>query len=523
MKINRTTLYAFLIAATSSSNKYCNSGIRSSLAFGVVAAINKKGNRCYYTSSSSSNSCSNRNSLSSSSSSSIDRNNQQCFANTNSDWNTCNSYHPRTAQSSSSRKVSTLFYHTSSTTSTHRMTSSTTIPATNTIRGGSSSTTTELHAMSTTATDNVDDTTTTTSTSATPMEIFRTDYQPLQITVKTIDLDFQLYDVTEQQPTIVTSTMTLQRNPIFTGKNDNDDEIYTDDVVFDGDESSVTLLSVHINHKDAIEGIDYELQPGKLILKNIQITNHNDCIVTIKCSIIPEQNTQLSGLYKSDNMFCTQCEAMGFRRITYYLDRPDNMSIFNQVRIEANQQLYPLLLSNGNLFEQGIVENRDETTNQQRHYAIWSDPYPKPSYLFALVAGKLGSIHDTFITKSGRKVQLNLYSEEHNVHKLSYAMDALKRSMEWDEQRYGLEYDLDLFNIVAVDNFNMGAMENKSLNIFNTAYVLASTQTATDTDYERIEAVIGHEYFHNWTGNRVTCRTLLNLIFLLGYPKVFHL
>jgi aminopeptidase N len=304
--------------------------------------------------------------------------------------------------------------------------------------------------------------------------------------------------------------MTLQRNPIFATSNDSDNEkVYVDDIVLDGDETSVTLISVQINYKDAIEGIDYIVRPGQMILKNI----HANSIITIQCSIVPELNTQLSGLYKSDAMFCTQCEAMGFRRITYYMDRPDNMSIFNQVRIEANQKQYPLLLSNGNLLEQGIVEINDNDSNDnnnnenQRHYAIWSDPYPKPSYLFALVAGKLGSIHDTFITQTGRTVQLNLYSEEHNVHKLSYAMDALIRSMRWDEERYGLIYDLDLFNIVAVDNFNMGAMENKSLNIFNTAYVLASTQTATDTDYERIEAVIGHEYFHNWTGNRVTCRT----------------
>lgn len=205
-------------------------------------------------------------------------------------------------------------------------------------------------------------------------------------------------------------------------------------------------------------------------------------------------------------MYCTQCEALGFRRITYFPDRPDNMAMFTKVRLEADKDLYPVLLSNGNLVEQGPAEK------EGRHYAVWSDPFPKPSYLFAAVAGKLGSISDSYVTNpSGREVQLQIFSEPENTHKLQYAMESLKRSMKWDEDRFGLEYDLGIYNIVATNDFNMGAMENKGLNIFNTAYVLADQKTATDSDFERVEGVIGHEYFHNWTGNRVTCRDWFQL------------
>ena len=466
MKISRSTFHAFLIATTSSC--YC---FGSSKAFGVVATSVIKGNRRGLSSSSLLSSSSNypQQQCSSIPSSSL-------FATSN----TCYNSNIR-----SNKKVSTLFY--------------------TPIRGGS----TELRAASTST---VESAMTKEEEVKAPMEIFRNDYQPLQIMVKHIDLDFQLFD--DGQPTIVKTTMTLQRNPMFvtTTSSSEDEPVFIDDIVLDGDESSVSLVSVQINGVDAVEGKDYTLSPGQMTLKQIS----DQSVITTTCTIQPELNTQLSGLYKSDDMYCTQCEAMGFRRITYYLDRPDNMAIFNRVRIEANQDQFPLLLSNGNLIEEGVIQNENDdgatvTTTQRRHYAIWSDPYPKPSYLFALVAGKLGSIHDSFTTMSGRTVQLHLYSEEQNVHKLHYAMDALKRSMKWDEDRFGLEYDLDLFNIVAVDNFNMGAMENKSLNVFNTAYVLADTQTATDTDFERVEAVIGHEYFHNWTGNRVTCRDWFQL------------
>ena len=210
------------------------------------------------------------------------------------------------------------------------------------------------------------------------------------------------------------------------------------------------------------------------------------------------------GLYRSGTAYCTQCEAEGFRRITYFLDRPDVLSVYT-VRLEAERADAPVLLSNGNPVEAGAVEGTG------RHFAVWHDPHPKPCYLFALVGGDLGAIHDSFITMSGREVELAIYVEPGKEDRAAYAMDALKRSMRWDEEAYGREYDLDVFNIVAVSDFNMGAMENKGLNVFNDKYVLASPRTATDGDYAGIETVIAHEYFHNWTGNRVTCRDWFQL------------
>ena len=207
-------------------------------------------------------------------------------------------------------------------------------------------------------------------------------------------------------------------------------------------------------------------------------------------------------------MFCTQCEPEGFRRITYFLDRPDNLSVFT-VRIEADQEQYPVLLSNGNRVQSG--ELAPDENGKIRHFAVWHDPFPKPSYLFALVAGDLGSIHDSFITMTGRRIALDIYVEHGNEPRARYAMDALKRSMRWDEEAYGREYDLDIFMIVAVSAFNMGAMENKGLNIFNDKVLLATPETATDDDYARIESVVAHEYFHNWTGNRITCRDWFQL------------
>jgi aminopeptidase N len=215
------------------------------------------------------------------------------------------------------------------------------------------------------------------------------------------------------------------------------------------------------------------------------------------------ENTRLEGLYKSSGNFCTQCEAEGFRHITYFLDRPDVLTAY-KVRIEADKSDYPVLLSNGNLLETGSLEHG-------KHFALWEDPFPKPCYLFAMVAGDLAVLSDTYVTKSGREVALNIYAIEADIDKCDYAMGALKRAMKWDEDRFGLEYDLDIYNIVAVSDFNMGAMENKGLNVFNTKYVLAKPDTATDQDYANIEGVIGHEYFHNWTGNRVTCRDWFQL------------
>src|SRR5438132_4215329 len=224
----------------------------------------------------------------------------------------------------------------------------------------------------------------------------------------------------------------------------------------------------------------------------------------IETVVDPSANTQLLGLYRSGAIYCTQCEAEGFRRITYFPDRPDVMAGYT-TRIEAEKADAPVLLANGNLVASGDVPG---TT---RHFAVWHDPFPKPSYLFALVGGKLACVEDRFHTMSGREVTLRIYVEPGKEPRCAYAMDSLKRAMRWDETAFGREYDLDIFMIVAVSDFNMGAMENKGLNVFNDKYVLASPETATDTDFERIEAIIAHEYFHNWTGNRITCRDWFQL------------
>ena len=226
-------------------------------------------------------------------------------------------------------------------------------------------------------------------------------------------------------------------------------------------------------------------------------------VLEIETEIDPAANSKLTGLYRSGSAYCTQCEAEGFRRITYFLDRPDVLSIYT-VRVEADRAEAPVLLSNGNRVEAGEAEGG-------RHYAVWHDPHPKPCYLFALVGGVLDRIQDRFVTASGRRVSLGIYTEPGRSDRADYAMDALKRSMRWDETAFGREYDLDVFNIVAVSDFNMGAMENKGLNVFNDKYVLASPTTATDGDYAGIETVIAHEYFHNWTGNRITCRDWFQL------------
>jgi aminopeptidase N len=225
--------------------------------------------------------------------------------------------------------------------------------------------------------------------------------------------------------------------------------------------------------------------------------------------IKPQENTALEGLYKSSGLYCTQCEAEGFRKITYYLDRPDVMSVFS-TKIIADKNQYPLLLSNGNLVNQGELDNN-------RHWAQWYDPFKKPAYLFALVAGDLALVEDSFTTQSGRDITLRIYVEEKDVDKCDHAMQSLKRAMRWDEDVYGREYDLDLFMIVAVDDFNMGAMENKGLNIFNTSCVLAKPETTTDAGFQRVEGVVAHEYFHNWSGNRVTCRDWFQLSLKEGF------
>ena len=225
--------------------------------------------------------------------------------------------------------------------------------------------------------------------------------------------------------------------------------------------------------------------------------------------IRPAANTKLMGLYASNGMLCTQCEAEGFRRITFFPDRPDVLSKY-RVRMEADRARFPILLTNGNPIERGEADGG-------RHWAEWEDPFPKPSYLFALVAGDLKANSDSFTTMSGRKVELNIWVREEDLPRTAHAMASLKASMQWDEEVYGREYDLDLFNIVAVSDFNMGAMENKGLNVFNTAYILADPETATDADFDNIARVVAHEYFHNWSGNRVTCRDWFQLSLKEGF------
>jgi aminopeptidase N len=258
------------------------------------------------------------------------------------------------------------------------------------------------------------------------------------------------------------------------------------------------LISVAIDGR-ALPSAEYKADDETLTIANPPAK----FTLEIVTEIAPAKNTALEGLYTSKGIFCTQCEAEGFRRITYFLDRPDVLAVYT-TRIEADRQALPVLLSNGNLIESGALPNG-------RHFAVWNDPFPKPCYLFALVAGDLGVLRDEFTTMSARKVKLAIYVEHGNEPKVSYAMDSLKRAMKWDEEKYGREYDLDIFMIVAVSAFNFGAMENKGLNIFNDKLLLASPDTATDDDYARIESVVAHEYFHNWTGDRITCRDWFQL------------
>jgi aminopeptidase N len=294
--------------------------------------------------------------------------------------------------------------------------------------------------------------------------------------------------------------------------------IRTTELSFDlSEDETIVLSKVHYyqnpnlasqEHRLFLNGINLELisilidgvQPNyQLVDEGLEISDLADeFILEISTRIHPEKNTSLNGLYQSSGNFCTQCEAHGFRQITYYLDRPDVLSVFT-VHIKADNKRYPILLSNGNL----ISSKPGEVT--------WHDPSLKPCYLFALVAGDFAVLEDTYSTISGKEVALKIYVESHNIDKTQFAMDSLKRSFSWDEQRFGLEYDLDIYMIVAVDDFNMGAMENKGLNIFNSTYVLANPDTATDKDFINVEAVIGHEYFHNWTGNRVTCQDWFQL------------
>ncbi len=320
----------------------------------------------------------------------------------------------------------------------------------------------------------------------TPQTIYLKDYTPSPYLIDEIMLDFRL----ASEATRVRATMSVRPNPASkeTGA----------PLVLDGEK--LELKGVQINGILLAQG-EYTVDESSLTIPNVP-QKQFDLVVDTVCN--PSANTALSGLYLSGGNYCTQCEAEGFRRITYYLDRPDVLAVFT-VRIEAGQAQAPVLLSNGNLVQTGAVEGTE------RHFAIWHDPHPKPAYLFALVGGDLACVKDTFTTASGREVDLRIYVEHGKEDRCDYALDALKRSMRWDEERFGREYDLDIFMIVAVSDFNMGAMENKGLNIFNDKYVLARPDTATDADYANIEAIIAHEYFHNWTGNRITCRDWFQL------------
>ncbi|MEO0544358.1 MAG: aminopeptidase N [Pseudomonadota bacterium] len=316
-------------------------------------------------------------------------------------------------------------------------------------------------------------------------DIFLSDYKPPSYLVKSVEMRIEL----NKQNTIVHSKLVVER-PDYTS---------IDTPLFlDGEE--LTLVSVALNGSEVTRQQITVSKTG-MTLRGLPLEDR--FIVETTVRIHPEKNTQLMGLYATRGNFCTQCEAEGFRRITFFPDRPDVLAVFT-VRLEADKVETPLLLSNGNKVEHGDLP-------AGKHFAVWHDPFPKPAYLFAVFAGDLGMIDDQFRTMSGRDVRLEIYVEHGKEERALYAMDALKRSMRWDEERFGLEYDLDIFMIVAVSDFNMGAMENKGLNIFNDKYVLADPQTATDIDYANIESIIAHEYFHNWTGNRITCRDWFQL------------
>jgi aminopeptidase N len=312
-----------------------------------------------------------------------------------------------------------------------------------------------------------------------------TDYNAPDYLIDLVELDVSL----DIHATRVVSTLSLAPNP---------DGREGAALALDGDE--LLFISARLDGAP-LDDTDFEASPSQFLLPR---PPRRPFKLKIETRLDPAANTKLMGLYRTGSAYCTQCEAEGFRRITYFLDRPDVLSTY-RVRLEADRAEAPVLLSNGNL------ETAGEADIPGRHYAVWRDPHKKPCYLFALVAGDLGHIADSFVTASGRKVALAIYVEHGREERAHYAMDALKRSMAWDQEAYGREYDLDVFNIVAVSDFNMGAMENKGLNVFNDKYVLASSETATDDDYEGIEGVIAHEYFHNWTGNRVTCRDWFQL------------
>ena len=316
-----------------------------------------------------------------------------------------------------------------------------------------------------------------------PETIYLKDYQPPAFQVESIKLHFAL----SQERTLVTNTMRLKH----ASGSPKDQPLRLDG-------RQLELLRVTLDG-NLLDPKQYSVNPESLVIEDLQA----EFTLEIVTAINPKGNTSLEGLYASGSMLCTQCEAHGFSRITYFLDRPDILTCFTTT-IEAAQKEFPVLLSNGNLIEEGMLDDG-------RHFAVWQDPFKKPAYLFALVAGRLTTLKDSFTTMSRRQVAIHFHVEEQNQNKCDHAIAALKKSMRWDEEEYSREYDLDLYQVVAVDDFNFGAMENKGLNIFNSKYVLALPESATDSDYEAIEGVIAHEYLHNWTGNRITCRDWFQL------------
>jgi aminopeptidase N len=314
--------------------------------------------------------------------------------------------------------------------------------------------------------------------------IYRQDYAAPDYLIETVDLRFELGEESTRVRSRLAIVGTYDRKQgvrplLLVGK-----DLLLKSVVLDG---------------QALGAEQYTVDEDSLTIADVPM----DFVLEIETEIRPQENTSLEGLYKSSGNFCTQCEAEGFRKITYFMDRPDVMARYTTT-ITADKAGYPVLLSNGNLTASGDLEDG-------RHYATWVDPFRKPCYLYALVAGDLSCVTDSFITRSGRSIALQIYVQRHNLSKCDHAMRSLKKAMQWDEEVYGCEYDLDTYMIFAADDFNFGAMENKGLNIFNSKYVLARPETATDADFQAIEAVIGHEYFHNWTGNRITCRDWFQL------------
>ncbi len=312
------------------------------------------------------------------------------------------------------------------------------------------------------------------------------DYQAPKFTIKTVNLSFELAD-----------HKTQVSNQLIVERLDSD----ATELVLDGEHLQLNALFINDHLLDSSR---YKVSETQLVIPLDTLVNKSDTfVVKIITEIDPDNNTSLEGLFKSGDAFCTQCEAEGFRRISYYLDRPDVMAVFT-TKVIADKEKYPFLLSNGNKIDSGDLP-------QGKHFATWHDPFPKPCYLFALVAGDFDVLRDSFTRKSGKDVTLEIFVDKGNLAKAEHAMTSLKSSMKWDEDTFNLEYDLDIYMIVAVDFFNMGAMENKGLNVFNSKFVLADSETATDNDYFNVEAVIAHEYFHNWTGNRVTCRDWFQL------------